>query len=325
MSVQKNEDIPAGPVYMMTRQRTRLRNSLLLRQNSWDLSNEIIHASSRLMELDGCTEEEKDNELRVCLYAKGVLRDEESLFRKKKFHNLLNPDSALVSVAARANLRCAQDRLRRIVENAFVQAHPEWSAGNSFVTFRDDARLSCKPHAYVERVQLSGLCYMHAPVVLQHYLVAMKLGHQVPMLDMAEYMKNHMSGKALEVRIWLDHGGDSRAFLVNILTQNPNPRLLYRSGGNELESCLKSFGPVLVSAFRVEEAFDSDTWQHLKVDVEYLKSCFASITFVQTPQTSMGSFPTNASEHVECEILDAQETLTSDAQETLTSEGRWLY
>ncbi|KAI3639503.1 hypothetical protein MIR68_002518 [Amoeboaphelidium protococcarum] len=127
--------------------------------------------------------------------------------------------------------------------------------------------------------------------------------------------------------------------------------LLNRSGGDELESCLKSFDPALVLAFRVEEAFDSDTWQHLgrssveakgyhammlvgvikeddqyryllqnlwkrkalvEVDAECLQSCFASITFVQTPQTSIGSFATNASEHVECEMLDAQETFTSE-------------
>ncbi|KAI3650455.1 hypothetical protein MP228_003936 [Amoeboaphelidium protococcarum] len=144
---------------------------------------------------------------------------------------------------------------------------------------------------------------------------------------------------------------DPRAFLVNILAQNANPRLLNRSGGDEMESCLKSFDPALVLAFRVEEAFDSDTWQHLgrssveakgyhammlvgvikeddqyryllqnwwkrkalvEVDAECLQSCFASITFVQTPQTSIGSFPTNASEHVECEMLDAQETFTSE-------------
>ncbi|KAI3654908.1 hypothetical protein MP228_000288 [Amoeboaphelidium protococcarum] len=126
--------------------------------------------------------------------------------------------------------------------------------------------------------------------------------------------------------IYNAHREKLAAFVAQFVKQ-----LLNRSGGDELESCLKSFDPALVLAFRVEEAFDSDTWQHLgrssveakgyhammlvgvikeddqyryllqnwwkrkalvEVDAECLQSCFASITFVQTPQTSIGSFPT---------------------------------
>jgi hypothetical protein len=230
--------------------------------------------------------------------------------------------------------------------DAFVAEHPEWGPGKSFVVFRDHELLKGKPHAYVERVQLSGLCYMHAPITLQHYLVAMSSNDAIPMLDMAEYLKKHMSAEALERRIWDDEGGDSETFLKQILVKHPAPVFLTRCGQEELEPYLISFGPALISGFEVEEAFDSGNWQHIgpmttalkgehamvlvgmrkegdatryliqnwwkkkafvEVDGEYLSACGAYVNFVQTRQTAMGPYPTNTHEHVECEMLDAQE------------------
>jgi hypothetical protein len=306
------------------------------------------------------------DDLRVFLYAMGILRDKESVVRKKEFDNVLNPDAAMVSDEARKKLKLARERLTWIIvkgevgknfdEEAslfddFVAKHPEWGPEKSFVVFRDHVLLKGKPHAYVERVQLSGLCYMHAPVILQHYLVTMFSNDPVPMLDMAVYLKKYMDAKSLERRIWDDEGGDSQTFLKNILVKQPAPVFLPRSGIDELDSYLKSFGPALISRFEVEEAFDSVDWQHIgslttapkgnhamvlvgvrkegdstryfvqnwwkkkafvEMDGEYMSACGALMNFVQTRQTAMGSYPTNAHNHVECEILDAQETFNSE-------------
>ncbi|KAI3662540.1 hypothetical protein MP638_000650 [Amoeboaphelidium occidentale] len=286
------------------------------RRESWDLSDGDAVSAIARMKADGLTVEEMKEELRVFLYAKGILRDEETEIRKRRFDNLLYPDKARVSVDARLKLGAAR-----------------------------------QPHAYAERVQLSGLCYMHAPVILQHYLVAMHSEKQVPMLDMAVYLKKYMPAESLEDRIWKNQGGDSEAFLRQILLKQPAPKLLPRSGSQEMESYLKSFGPALISRFSVEEAFDSEEWQHLgpsteatmgkhamvlvgirqeggstrylvqnwwekkafvETDGAYLAAREALINFVQTPQTAMGSYPTNAHNHVECEMLDAQETFNSE-------------
>ncbi|KAI3629735.1 hypothetical protein MIR68_011170 [Amoeboaphelidium protococcarum] len=105
---------------------------------------------------------------------------------------------------------------------------------------------------------------MHAPVTLQHYLVAMFSDDAVPMLDMAVDLKKHLSAIQLERRIWYDEGGDSQTFLKSILMQQPAPVLLPRAATDEIVSYLKSFGPALISRFEVEEAFDSADWQHLE-------------------------------------------------------------
>ena len=45
----------------------------------------------------------------------------------------------------------------------------------------------------------------------------------------------------------------------------------------------------------------------VEMDGEYLRSCWPLFTFVKTPQTAMGSYTTSDHDHVECEMLDAQD------------------
>jgi hypothetical protein len=138
-----------------------------------------------------------------------------------------------------------------------VRDHPEWSAGSSYVIFRDHKLLKGKPHAYVERVQMSGLCYMHAPVVMQHYLVAMSSVDKVPMLDIAKYMKRYMPVSSLSRHILEDFGGQSFEFLENILIQNPRPVFVDCDLANPQSICklMRKFGPGLLSHFMVSDEF----------------------------------------------------------------------
>ena len=103
----------------------------------------------------------------------------------------------------------------------FVAKQKEWKEEDSFVAFRDHQNLKGKSHALVERFQKSGLCYMHACVVVQHYLVAMNNDEEVPMLNMAEYLKKYMPGDRLNQHIWNNRGVDSLDFLENILKEKP--------------------------------------------------------------------------------------------------------
>jgi hypothetical protein len=69
---------------------------------------------------------------------------------------------------------------------------------------------------------------MHAPVVLQHYLVSMNSQKHIPKLDISAFLKRNMDPFALERYMWYDEGGDSRAFLFNILKSAKIPSLLQR-------------------------------------------------------------------------------------------------
>jgi hypothetical protein len=318
--------------------------------------------------LDKATTLIHSDDLRLFLYAKGILFDFGQASRLERYNILLDPDSSGLPSPAVEKFKKGRERLSRIVQKGeegrdfqngqanmfemFVQRHPEWSSDSSFVVFRDHVQFSGKAHSYVERVKLSGLCYMHAPVVLQHYLVTMQRNDHVPMLDMGLYLRQVMSSDGLIKHIWDNQGGDSKVFLEHILLQDPEP--VFSSHGSEadLRSNMERYGPALVQGFKVEATFgNSVQWQHLgsrighpiglhamvlvghrkegdddryllqnwwkfkvfvEVDAKYLKTCGAMFHFVETPQHGMGSFPVNLHDHVECELLDAPESFSPE-------------
>jgi hypothetical protein len=114
------------------------------------------------------------------------------------------------------------------------------------------------PHA----VAASGLCYIHAPVVLQHYLqctdylVATQCSEAVLMLEVAEYIRRQMDGKTLTGRALSDEGGDAKQLLQDILLTDSN--ILEVRQLSDLPQQLKMLGPALVSSFRVEKRFMAD-------------------------------------------------------------------
>ena len=215
------------------------------------------------------------------LYAKGVLADEESIVRLIKFEKLFTD----------ASMKHNRERLARLISKgergsgfelkntfqAFCETNPAWNdAQTSFVVFRDHPKLRDK-NAFVERVQVvcgrrtaarrfcfpgthsarsqpSGLCYMHAPIVLQHYLAQMNATDAVHMLDMAKYLRRHVSGKTLYEHVWNDAGGDSLYFLEKILAPAPQFEML-GSDGASWRAKLEQYGPLLASAVEIEDAF----------------------------------------------------------------------
>jgi hypothetical protein len=109
---------------------------------------------------------------------------------------------------------------------------------------------------------------MHAPVVMQHYLVAMNTRDQTPMLDMAKYVRQHISSDDLYSLIWENKGSSSVEFLEGILADRPTPTEIKAVAGDsflsvDLAKCLFDYGPGLVSFFEVRPEFDqADRWSH---------------------------------------------------------------
>ena len=247
----------------------------------WNLDNAAIQRAVTLYKQDYPEGDSPslENELLPFLYAKGILAKEKSVIRKIKFEDLLEAEEADSD-----ELRKALDRLQAIVVigetsptranldeqffDAFIKDHPEWAGKNSFVVFRDHKSLKGKPHALVERFQKSGLCYMHACVVVQHYLVAMSSQDKVPMLNISEYLKKYMPSESLFEHIWSNKGGDSWDFLNNILENKPKSRIISTASDAslldfDLPEKLRAYGPGLVSGFKVTKEFALDEWQHL--------------------------------------------------------------
>jgi hypothetical protein len=120
-----------------------------------------------------------------------------------------------------------------------------------------------------QRRQLSGSCFLHAPIVLQAYLINMHTQRPADMIDMSKYVRHYLPTKCLEK--YLSKGsGDSLKFLESIL-HGRNGQFRGNAGylqvGFPLETedmpllfdRLKQYGPALITNFQVEEDFVGGT------------------------------------------------------------------
>ena len=96
-----------------------------------------------------------------------------------------------------------------------------------------------------------GLCYMQAPIAMQHYLVEV---HQpgVGMLDLGKMMRQHFTAVELKRYIFTSNGGSSVAFLRKILLPGS---VVVASEVQHYEEDLNKFHVGLVSMFAVHEDF----------------------------------------------------------------------
>jgi len=261
------------------------------------------------------------------LKGKGVLAHEIDT-RDVLFNYIRNPASLLDPIG-RKKYEAAQKRLLRLVSqteetrgNTLPPEVHSWSVAE-FPGYKPENVFFLKhPPALSQRYQLSGLCYMHGPAMTQHYALAHN-NHQVPMIDLLKFIKEHFTAKQLEKHIFSDEGGDSSAFLRGVL--QPNSVLV--SSGIPIDN-YQNYGPGLVSRFAVHDDFmDSSIRKHygkpsgsfvgwhamtfvghredaagapyfllqnwwkkkqfVEVDADYLEQCGASFTFIKTPQTAI--------------------------------------
>ena len=102
----------------------------------------------------------------------------------------------------------------------FLKSYSDWRGDNAVLFWR---RFEEKYHSQilVTRKQMSGLCFMHAPIVLQHYLLSIyRIAHgqglDFKMIDVAVFIRNHWKGKDLQSYIANDTGGSSVEFFRHI-------------------------------------------------------------------------------------------------------------
>ena len=198
-----------------------------------------------------------------------VLVDYYPPVRDAEIRWILDPSSA-PNDKLRKKYESSKERLDRILEakgdvvsdvipaevqhfDAFTNQIPEW---------RDATAVVPKEHM-VQRVQKSGLCYIHGPDVLQHYLV-LRSGTASGMINIVLYIKQHFTAEQLYGHIFGNHGGSSATILEHILL--PKSILLPFGNYNNpsyIAELFNTYGPALVSLFVVHNSFtDSKQLSH---------------------------------------------------------------
>jgi hypothetical protein len=284
---------------------------------------------------------------------------------KDIYYNLINYPEQAPSEDRVGHYKACQGRLDRILRiegdktdckipydvqsfDAFCKIVGEWSCSkNSYVFHRDHPKVSSKD-VLVQRAQLSGLCYIHGPDMLQHYLVSMN-SDKAGMIDISKLIHDTFDAKQLEEHIFNDHGGSSDVMLKYILEPNS---VIASTDILNIEERLQEHGPLLVARFQVHVNFHEDNgtfiyhgkpegktkglhamiligtrkdgngkrlfllqnwWkqkQFVEVDEEYLGACEPILFFVRTPQFSIPEeFPTNFAFYAENENLDKPESV----------------
>ena len=105
----------------------------------------------------------------------------------------------------------------------------------------------------VQRHQLSGLCYMHGPDALQHYIVSMATRRCAGMIDITRLIRRSFSAEQLRTHVFEDKGGSSQAVLELILVSGSET---YSTDIDMItRERLERFGPCLVSGFKVHRDF----------------------------------------------------------------------
>jgi hypothetical protein len=244
-------------------------------QTRWGLPFGLAKEGLRLMKSDGMqarTPEEKT--LLRFMYAKGVFNNMlTDKMRKDMISNLAFGGTSALKQDMQA-IQAARQRLLRLLcptANDFVaDAIPSnvlhysralrllesWGGPDTYIFF-DDAGGKWRV-APIQRVQHSGLCYMHAPVVLQSYLVSRTAwNHKFPMsssmIDILNFIVTQFAPKDLCSHIIDDEGGNSFDFLQRIL--EPGSIITNVPSRSVDKSMLERYGPALVHHFCVYEDF----------------------------------------------------------------------
>lgn len=253
--------------------RLQLQQQLMNYQGQWNLTPQMIDAACDLILADQAHLEVKGNNLKLFLYAKAMLNTEDKGVRQSSFHELLSGTSKKTKKALKRLERIVvrgpvkQEKMKTMKKQfftQFVESHVEWQQqGKSWVAFRDHPLLQ---GAYVERVQKAGLCFMHAPVVLQHYVVAMntKDKSKVGVMDMPMFLRRNANCKYLWSHVHENRGGNSFELLRTIMREDKDEDVTWLDCSThdeaEIKKSLHQFGPALVSSFRVHADFgDKDT------------------------------------------------------------------
>ena len=204
------------------------------------------------------------------LYDKGVLADDRRI-QEIEFSRLRFPET--LSPKLQKHYKQCQARLLRLSEeegeegeihsdhvpdNLHRYTKKEFPGYNNIAFLDDD-------NVRVQRHQLSGLCYMHAPAVVQYYNIwhhAIKQGTETDhkMLDLARVIRDTFSADKLYQHVFKDDVDSSSMFLKFILQPES---IILPSVPDRFQDDLEQYGPGLVAQFEVHgDFFDSNVRHH---------------------------------------------------------------
>ena len=151
----------------------------------------------------------------------------------------------------------------------FCGSCPAWQHVDAWLFWKQNpySQLDASKYLLI-RHQLSGLCYMHAPTVLQYYKVVGHTGEPGhTMIDICATLRN---ATELEKYLRCDDTGQSSKHFLKFITNNAETDALVlpkriselrSQTANAIATYLRDYGPGLVSYFKVDKNFHESKGQ----------------------------------------------------------------
>ena len=155
----------------------------------------------------------------------------------------------------------------------FTKKYPAWGdAEKSYVFWRDFPAVKhiSADDLMVARVQESGLCYLLAPIVLQHYLVTCGSGgteHQ--MINAGKFIAEEFTAGQILDHLTKEDGGSSERFAKQIMGLHENELEIFLPTTELLAATLKKYGVGLVSYMLADSNFNDGTDKCSYLDDDY--------------------------------------------------------
>jgi hypothetical protein len=202
------------------------------------------------------------------IFVSGALRN--------RFHCILAPTQFIHDIDAQNTWSKCNERLTQILQygdstsnllpeyvqtyEKFLELVPAWKfTSDKVFVFHREKKINPK-----QRSQESGLCYLHAALVLQYYMVAQNKEH-AGMIDMIKMIRTCWSGVKLDKHIFDDAGDSSHQVLKTILqpeTAPLSPHSILQDSESAFMMAMQRYGPALVSVFAVHEDFCGNQASH---------------------------------------------------------------
>ena len=246
----------------------------MMKRGSWFnlIADEVKKRAEAQMKTDALYDSlilDNHKQMLEFLYYKEVMADAPDVVRRPNFSFIIDPGSAGLY---KARFVAAQNRLERLISTDgdfksktiskdtqsfgdFLNTFPDWKDETlSFICFRDDPMLS---NTLIYRVQRASLCYLHAPNVLQYYLVAKgRKDANQPIegtIDISSWISHSFPALSLEHHIFDDRGGSAPLILEQILA--PDSIITSYAFSSIDKDHLLKYGPQLVTQFTVHRDF----------------------------------------------------------------------
>jgi hypothetical protein len=146
----------------------------------------------------------------------------------------------------------------------FLHQNPAWNdEKESFVFFRDHPCVTTKYGILIQRKQLSGNCFIHAPIVAHYYAMCMRYPEAKP-VDIRAYILRHLDSEHLAKLITRCGGGSSRHIFNNLIGESATLLITgFNVYQNDILENLKLYGIGLVTGFQIERKFQkSESCSH---------------------------------------------------------------